>query len=194
MTLGIISTLNRSSVQVGIPDMRLDFIQTDTAINPGNSGGPLLNDRGEVIGINTAIRANAEGIGFAIPIDKAKAIKDRLARGEAIPHPYIGVQMLTLTPEVAQQLNQDPNSMFLVPEVEGVLVMRVVPDSPAAKAGLRRGDVIKSIADQKISTAEQLQRAVEDSRIGKPLKITVQRGEATQQLLVRPQELQQAKN
>lgn len=98
VTLGIISTLNRSSAQVGIPDMRLEFIQTDTAINPGNSGGPLLNGRGEVIGINTAIRANAEGIGFAIPIDKAKAIKDRLARGEDIPHPYIGVQMLTLTP------------------------------------------------------------------------------------------------
>ncbi len=91
VTLGIISTLKRSRVQVGIPDKRLDFIQTDTAINPGNSGGPLLNDRGEVIGINTAIRADAEGIGFAIPIDKAKAIKDRLARGESIPHPYIGV-------------------------------------------------------------------------------------------------------
>ena len=103
VTLGIISTLNRSSAQAGIPDMRLDFIQTDTAINPGNSGGPLLNDRGEVIGINTAIRAGAEGIGFAIPIDKAKAIKDQLARGETIPHPYIGIQMLTLTPEVAQR-------------------------------------------------------------------------------------------
>ncbi len=122
VTLGIISTLNRSSSQVGIPDMRLDFIQTDAAINPGNSGGPLLNDRGEVIGINTAIRAGAEGIGFAIPIDKAKAIKDRLARGEDIPHPYIGIQMLTLTPEVAQQFNDDPNSLMLVPEINGVLV------------------------------------------------------------------------
>lgn len=194
VTLGIISTLNRSSAQVGIPDMRLDFIQTDTAINPGNSGGPLLNDRGEVIGINTAIRANAEGIGFAIPIDKAKVIKDRLARGEAIPHPYIGVQMLTLTPEVAQQYNDDPNSMMLVPEISGVLVMRVIPDRPAAKAGLRRGDVIKSVADQKVTTAAQLQQAVEASRIGKPLSITLQRGETTQKLSVRPQELQTANN
>ena len=106
----------QGSAQAGIPDMRLDFLQTDTAINPGNSGGPLLNDRGEVIGINTAIRAGAEGIGFAIPIDKAKAIKERLARGEDIPHPYIGVQMLTLTPEVAQQFNDDPNSLMLVPK------------------------------------------------------------------------------
>lgn len=192
VTLGIISTLKRSSAQAGIPDMRLDFIQTDTAINPGNSGGPLLNDRGEVIGINTAIRAGAEGIGFAIPIDKAKAIKDRLARGEDIPHPYIGVQMLTLTPEVAKQFNDDPNSLMLVPEIPGVLVVKVVPDSPAAAGGLRRGDIIKSVAGKEIKTAEQLQQAVEESQIGKSLSITVQRGEETKQLSVRPQELQQA--
>ena len=189
VTLGIISTLNRPSAQVGIPDMRLDFIQTDTAINPGNSGGPLLNDRGEVIGINTAIRAGAEGIGFAIPIDKAKAIKDRLARGESIPHPYIGVRMLTLTPEIAKQFNDDPNSVMLVPETEGVLVVRVVPDSPAASGGIRRGDIIKSVADKEIKTAEELQRAVEDSQIDQPLKITVQRGETTKQLSISPQEL-----
>ena len=192
VTLGIISTLNRSSAQVGIPDMRLDFMQTDTAINPGNSGGPLLNDRGEVIGINTAIRPGAEGIGFAIPIDRAKAIKDRLARGENIPHPYIGVQMLTLTPEVARQLTEDPNSLMLVPEIEGVLIVQVVPDSPAAEAGLRRGDVIITVAETEIKTAEQLQNAVEQSQIGKPLSITVRRGEETKQLAVRPQELQKA--
>ncbi|MDJ0649358.1 MAG: HhoA/HhoB/HtrA family serine endopeptidase [Xenococcaceae cyanobacterium MO_188.B19] len=192
VTLGIISTLNRSSAQVGIPDMRLDFMQTDTAINPGNSGGPLLNDRGEVIGINTAIRAGAEGIGFAIPIDKAKAIKDQLARGENIPHPYIGVQMLTLTPEVAQQFNDDPNSLMIVPEIKGVLVVKVVPNSPAAKGGLHRGDVITSVGETKIEKAEQLQRAVEQSPIGKPLSITVQRGEQTKQISVRPQELEKA--
>lgn len=194
VTLGIISTLNRSSAQAGIPDMRLDFIQTDTAINPGNSGGPLLNDRGEVIGINTAIRAGAEGIGFAIPIDRAKAIKDQLARGETIPHPYIGIQMLTLTPEVAQQFNDDPNSVMLVPEVKGVLVAKVIPNSPAAEGGLRRGDVITKVAGNKIETADRLQDAVEQSRIGKPLSITVLRGEQTQELSVRPQELKEASN
>ena len=194
VTLGIISTLKRSSAQVGIPDKRLDFIQTDTAINPGNSGGPLLNDRGEVIGINTAIRADAEGIGFAIPIDKAKAIKDQLARGESIPHPYIGVQLLTLTPEVAEQVNSDPNSLMEIPESKGVLIVRVVPDSPAAQGGLRRGDVITNIAGTDIETAEQLQEAVEQSQIGKPLSITVKRGDQTQQLTLKPQELQKAGN
>ncbi len=194
VTLGIISTLKRSSAQVGIPDKRLDFIQTDTAINPGNSGGPLLNDRGEVIGINTAIRADAEGIGFAIPIDQAKAIKDRLARGESIPHPYIGVQLLTLTPEVAQRVNEDPNSLVEIPEGKGVLIVRVVPDSPAAQGGLRRGDVITNIAGTEIETAEQLQDAVEQSQIGKPLSVTVKRGDQTQQLTLKPQELQKAGN
>ncbi|MEM8831578.1 MAG: HhoA/HhoB/HtrA family serine endopeptidase [Cyanobacteria bacterium P01_G01_bin.19] len=192
VTLGIISTLNRSSAQVGIPDMRLDFMQTDSAINPGNSGGPLLNDRGEVVGINTAIRAGAEGIGFAIPIDKAKAIKDQLARGETIPHPYIGIQMLTLTPEVAQQSNQDPNSVMVVPEIKGVLVVQLVPESPAAKGGLRRGDVITAVAGNEIETADQLQKAVEQSEIGKPLSITIRRGEQTQQLSIRPKELKEA--
>ncbi|EGJ35707.1 trypsin-like serine protease, partial [Moorena producens 3L] len=95
VTLGIVSTIGRSSAQAGIPDKRLDFIQTDAAINPGNSGGPLLNATGEVIGINTAIRANAMGIGFAIPINKVKEISNKLAQGQKVVHPYIGVRMTT---------------------------------------------------------------------------------------------------
>jgi S1-C subfamily serine protease len=192
VTLGIISTLNRSSAQAGIPDKRLDFIQTDAAINPGNSGGPLLNALGEVIGINTAIRAEAQGIGFAIPIDKAKAIKDALARGEKIPHPYIGIRMLTLTPELAKQSNRDPNTAFTVPEINGVLVVQVMPSSPSAAAGLRRGDVIVEINGKPVTTAEQLQVAVENSRVGQPLRFKVQRGEQILQLTVRPGELQDA--
>ncbi|MEM6426610.1 MAG: trypsin-like peptidase domain-containing protein [Cyanobacteria bacterium P01_D01_bin.128] len=127
VTLGIVSTLKRSSATVGIPNKRLDFIQTDAAINPGNSGGPLLNQDGEVIGINTAIRADAMGIGFAIPINKAKEIKDQLARGEQIEHPYLGVQILILTPDVAKRNNDDPNSGIMLPEVDGVLVIREAP-------------------------------------------------------------------
>lgn len=192
VTLGIVSTLKRSSAQVGIPDKRLDFIQTDAAINPGNSGEPLLNDQGEVIGINTAIRADAAGIGFAIPIDKAKAIASQLQRGQKVAHPYLGVQMLSLTPEIAKQNNTDPNSPIQVPEVDGVLVVRVIPNSPAAIAGIRRGDVIVQIDGEGIITAEQLQNTVENSRIGQGLQVKVQRGNQTQQLTVRTAELKNA--
>ncbi len=190
VTLGIVSTLNRSSAQIGIPDKRLDFIQTDAAINPGNSGGPLLNQAGEVIGINTAIRADAEGIGFAIPIDAVKAIKDQLARGETIPHPYIGIQMRSLTADLAKQSNDDPNAAIQLPEVNGVLVMRVMPNSPAAEAGLRRGDVITDIDGQTMTTAEDLQRTVERSSVGQSLRLRVIRNGNTQTITVRPGDLQ----
>lgn len=189
VTLGIVSTLKRSSAQVGISDKRLDFIQTDAAINPGNSGGPLLNGLGEVIGINTAIRADAMGIGFAIPIDKAKAIASQLQRDGKVAHPYLGVQMVTLTPELAKQNNNDPNSMFAIPEVKGVLVMRVVPNSPAATAGIRRGDVILQIENKAITSAEQLQGVVEESTLGQALQVKIQRGNQTQMLSVRTAEL-----
>ncbi|MBD2270476.1 trypsin-like peptidase domain-containing protein [Anabaena sp. FACHB-1391] len=189
VTLGIVSTLKRSSAQVGISDKRLDFIQTDAAINPGNSGGPLLNGLGEVIGINTAIRADAMGIGFAIPIDKAKAIATQLQRNGKVAHPYLGVQMVTLTPELAKQNNSDPNSMLMIPEVKGVLVLRVVPNSPAAIAGIRRGDVIVQIDNKAITSAEQLQSIVEDSTLGQALQVKIQRGNQTQILSVRTAEL-----
>jgi S1-C subfamily serine protease len=185
VTLGIVSTLKRSSSQVGIPDKRLDFIQTDAAINPGNSGGPLLNQQGEVIGINTAIRPDAMGIGFAIPIDKAKAISTQLARGETISHPYLGIRMATLTPEIAAENNSDPNSPFMVPEVNGVLVMQVLPSTPAAAAGMRRGDVVVQIDGQPVTTADQLQRIVENSGVEQVLQIKLQRGNQTNTLSVR---------
>ncbi len=189
VTLGIVSTLKRSSSQVGIPDKRLDFIQTDAAINPGNSGGPLLNQQGEVIGINTAIRPDAMGIGFAIPIDKAKAISTQLARGETISHPYLGIRMATLTPEIAAENNSDPNSPFMVPEVNGVLVMQVLPSTPAAAAGMRRGDVVVQIDGQPVTTADQLQRIVENSGVEQVLQIKLRRGNQTNTLSVRTGEL-----
>ncbi len=192
VTLGIVSTLKRSSAAIGIPDKRLDFIQTDAAINPGNSGGPLLNENGEVIGINTAIRADAMGIGFAIPIDKAKELKDQLNRGEKIRHPYLGVQMTNLTPEIAKQNNDDPNAVFIVPEVNGVIVVKVLPNTPAAKSGIRRGDVITSIDGQPIEAAEQLQRLVESSRLGQSLKVEVQRSNQTLNITIKTGELQDA--
>ncbi len=175
VTLGIVSTLGRSSVEAGIPDKRLDFIQTDAAINPGNSGGPLLNERGEVIGINTAIRANAQGIGFAIPINTVKAVQAVLARGEQVPHPYIGVEMVTLTPDVQARFNEDPNSGLFVVGERGVLVLRVQPDSPAAAAGLRAGDVITAVNELAITDAASLQQAVEQAGVDTPLQVSLER-------------------
>ncbi len=192
VTLGIVSTLQRSSSQVGIPDKRLDFIQTDAAINPGNSGGPLLNQQGEVIGINTAIRPDAMGIGFAIPINEAKTISAKLARGEKIVHPYLGIRMATLTPQIAAENNSDPNSSFMVPEVNGVLVVQVLPDTAAASGGLRRGDVIVEIEGKPITTADQLQRTVENSGVNQVLQIKVRRGNQTNTLSVRTGELPSA--
>jgi Do/DeqQ family serine protease len=190
VTLGIVSTLRRSSAQIGIGNKRLDFIQTDAAINPGNSGGPLLNAQGEVIGINTAIRGDAMGIGFAIPIDKAKAIATKLERGEKVAHPYLGVMMEDLTPEIAQQINSNPNSLILVPSIKGVLVARVVPNSPAAGAGIRPGDVIVQVDGQAITKGEELLEIVDNSRVGQMLQLKVQRGNQTQQLSIRTAQLQ----
>lgn len=190
VTLGIISTLRRPSAAVGIPDKRLDFIQTDAAINPGNSGGPLLNERGEVIGINTAIRPDAMGIGFAIPINKATESVEQLARGQKISHPFVGISMITLTPEIARENNADPNSPLMVPEMSGVLVMRVMPQTPAEGAGLRRGDVIFEIDGQSVTTSEELQRIVEKSGVGTRLRFKFKRGSQTQEVTVTTAQLQ----
>lgn len=190
VTLGIISTLERSSSQVGIPDKRVDFLQTDAAINPGNSGGPLLNDRGEVIGINTAIRPDARGIGFAIPINKAKALTDTLARGESVPHPFIGIQMVTLTPELARQNNEDRNSTLLVPEIDGVLVLRILPNTPAEAARIRLGDVIVAVNGTPVTTADGLQKIVENSGVNSTLRLTIRRGPRTLELSVQTAQLQ----
>ena len=192
VTLGIVSTLRRSSAEVRIPDKRLEFIQTDAAINPGNSGGPLLNGQGEVIGINTAIRGDAMGIGFAIPIDKAKTVAAKLERGERIAHPFIGVQMEELTPELAKQFNSNPNSPIELPEINGVLVRQVVPNSPAAAAGIRPGDVIVQVDGQRITKGAQFLDIVEASRVGQELQLKVQRGNRTQQLSVRTAQMQNA--
>ena len=190
VTLGIISTLDRSSSQVGIPDKRLNFLQTDAAINPGNSGGPLLNDQGEVIGINTAIRANAMGIGFAIPINKAKELKDTLAAGRQVQHPFVGIEMRDITPELAKRNNADPNSSVRLPEVNGVLIWRVLPNTPAAASGLRRGDVITEVDGQRVTSGAAIQNLVERAGVGRSLRFTVQRGNQTVNVNVQTAQLQ----
>lgn len=175
VTTGIISATGRSSSQVGVPDKRVQFIQTDAAINPGNSGGPLLNSRGQVIGMNTAIIGGAQGLGFAIPINTAQRISSQLIARGRVDHPYIGVQMVDLTPELRQNINSDPNSGLTVNEDQGVLVMRVIPGSPAARAGLRAGDVIRGINGQQVTRSDAVQKAVENTQVGGQLQVDIRR-------------------
>jgi S1-C subfamily serine protease len=184
VTLGIVSSLSRSAAEVGIPNKKVNFIQTDAAINPGNSGGPLLNEFGEVIGINTAIRANAAGIGFAIPIDTAeKAIKE-LSLGRKIAHAYLGISMSSLTPDSARQNNADPNSNVELPELDGALVLAVAPDTPAAKAGFRKFDLIQELGGKPIKNAADAQAAVDGSKVGQPLVAKIVRQQKTLTLSV----------
>ena len=190
VTLGIISTIGRSAAKVGVPDKRVDFLQTDAAINPGNSGGPLLNADGEVIGINTAIRSDAMGIGFAIPINKAKSLESALASGKTIPHPYIGVQMVNLNPEIAQENNRNPNALFEIPEVTGILIVQVLPNAPAQTAGLRRGDVILTANGKSVKDGGELQNIVENVGLNQPVKLKVQRGDRVLDLTVMTAQMQ----
>ena len=175
VTAGIISATGRTSGDIGVTDKRVGFIQTDAAINPGNSGGPLLNQYGEVIGMNTAIIGGAQGLGFAIPINTARRIANQIISKGKVAHPYLGIRMTSLSPELKQRLNQDRSSRFRVQEDQGVLVFEVLPNSPAARAGLRPGDVIKKINGQLISKASQVQQQVDATAIGENLKVEIRR-------------------
>lgn len=186
VTAGIISATGRSSADVRVPDKRVNFIQTDAAINPGNSGGPLLNQRGEVIGMNTAIIGGAQGLGFAIPINTAQRIANQLIANGKVDHPYLGIQMTRITPELKESINGDPNSNLQVLENEGILVVRVMPNSPAAKAGLRSGDVIRKVDGRPIKTADEVQQAVENSKIGGNLQLEIRRNQQTLNVAVQP--------
>ncbi|MBD6620106.1 PDZ domain-containing protein [Komarekiella sp. 'clone 1'] len=186
VTTGIISATGRTSNQIGAPDKRVEFIQTDAAINPGNSGGPLLNARGEVIGMNTAIIRGAQGIGFAIPINTTQRISNQLIATGKVQHPYLGIQMVGLTPELKQNINSDPSSGLNVAEDQGVLVVRVMPDSPAARAGIRPGDVIQTLNGQSVTDASGVQRAVEKTQVGGDLRLQLRRNGQNLNLAVQP--------
>jgi len=178
VTSGIISAIGRKSGQIGV-DKRVSFIQTDAAINPGNSGGPLLNQNGEVIGVNTAIIQGAQGLGFSIPIETAQRIAKQIIENGKVSRAYIGIQMITLDARVKSQVNQDPDFGIQVSEDKGVLVTRVVENSPAAKAGVKRGDVIAKFAGQDILTADQVTQLVEDRTVGDKIRMDVKRNGQT---------------
>jgi Do/DeqQ family serine protease len=188
VTAGIISATGRTSADVGIPDKRVGFIQTDAAINPGNSGGPLLNQRGEVIGVNTAIRAQAQGLGFSIPINTAQRIAKELVAKGKVSHPFLGIQMRTLTDNLKQQLNEDPKRPVTIKLDRGVVVFGVARNSPAASAGMQRGDVIVKLNGQAVKTAEEVQTIVDQTTVGQPVNVDVDRDGKSVTLAVRPGE------
>ena len=175
MTVGIISATGRSSSDVGVPDKRIGFIQTDAAINPGNSGGPLLNARGEVVGMNTAIISGAQGLGFAIPINKAQQIAQQLATTGRAEHAYLGIEMVTLTPELRQELQETPDLEFPITQDNGVLIVNVIPSSPAMKSGLKPGDIIVKIDDKPITKSDAVQELVQNQNVGTPMKVELNR-------------------
>ncbi len=162
VTVGVVSYLGRS-IQEPNGVVLYDLIQTDAAINPGNSGGPLVNMAGKVVGINTAIAAQADNIGFAVSITPAlPVIRELITRGK-VNRPYLGVAFYTVTPLVAAQ--------FDLGVEKGVLLTIVEPGSPADKAGLRKGDVITGFAGEEIPNSEQLVRTIRDLRVGQQVRI-----------------------
>jgi len=166
VTMGVVSAEGRS-IPVEEHTYR-NFIQTDAAINPGNSGGPLLNTKGEVVGINTAIIAYAQGIGFAIPINIPKKNIDELIELGKVRRSWLGVYIQEVTPEIAEQFD-------LPEDVKGVLVGDVVKDSPAEKSGIKRGDIITKVNNEEVDSPGELQDKIGSIEIGEKANIEVVR-------------------
>ena len=163
MTKGIVSAIGREIAELN----RFPFIQTDASINPGNSGGPLVNTRGLVIGVNTAIDARAQGIGFAIPIDNVKQVIEQLETKGRVSRGYIGVGIDGINDEMASALGMD--------EPKGVLISAVVRDGPAFKAGIRPYDIVVDFGGKKTNSPAELQNAIGSTTIDSIEKVTVWR-------------------
>ena len=173
VTLGIISNLNRNVSQLGIYDKKFELIQTDAAINPGNSGGPLLNSKGEVIGINTLIRSGpGAGLSFAIPINKAKDIASQLIKNGKVIHPMIGINLI------------DEN--YFETNESIVKVGYVVPNSPAAKSGIFINDIILKVGETNINNSSDVINEISNNGINKFINITLKRKNKIIKLKVKP--------
>ncbi len=166
VTAGVVSAVGRSFK--ANDRIYNDFVQTDASINPGNSGGPLLNIDGEVIGINTAIFASAQGIGFAIPADKVRRIVGELTQFGKVRPAWVGIEVASLQPALAQQLGWDRNY--------GVVVNSVDPGSPAASAGVQRGDIVAMIAGTQIDDPEDFDVRLRSYPAKTPISLTLFRG------------------
>ena len=187
VTAGIISAVGRTNA-IG-DGQRVPYIQTDAAVNPGNSGGPLINAAGQVIGMNTAIRqAPGAGLSFAVPINLAKRIAQQIVSTGQASHPFIGVELRSLTPQLAREINAT-TTQCRVPEVNGVLVVNVVPNTPASEAGIRQCDLITNVNGTDVNNPSDVQLAVDRGQVGQPMPITIERDGSTEVLSVRPREM-----
>src|SRR5687768_4222814 len=167
VTTGVVSALGRSVPSQDQTRTFTDFIQTDASINPGNSGGPLLNIEGRVIGINVAIYAQAQGIGFAIPVDRARKVIQDLLRYGQVHSAWIGAVTATLTPEEARRLD--------VRASRGAIIARVFSGSPAQAAGLRPGDIITAIDGKPVDSRESFSTYTATANPGQPINLTILR-------------------
>jgi serine protease Do len=174
VTVGVISATGRADVGIATYE---NFIQTDASINPGNSGGPLVNLRGEVIGINTAIVATGQGIGFAIPANMVKRVTAQLMDRGKVTRGWIGIAMEPLTNELAQS--------FGLREARGAVVARVYPGGPAAAAGIEKNDVVVTFEGVPVEDYRQLQRLSADAEVGKTVKLEIVRNRARRTLQLR---------
>jgi Do/DeqQ family serine protease len=174
VTVGVVSATGRADVGIATYE---NFIQTDASINPGNSGGPLVNLRGEVIGINTAIVASGQGIGFAIPANMVKRITGQLMDRGRVTRGWIGIAMEPLTTELAQA--------FGLSEARGAVVARVYPDGPAAAAGLEKNDVVVTFEGMPVEDYRQLQRLSAETEVGKTVKLEIVRNRTRKTIQLR---------
>jgi S1-C subfamily serine protease len=177
VTLGIVSNLNRNAAALGITDKRLQLIQTDAAINPGNSGGPLLNADGEVIGINTLVRSGpGAGLGFAIPVNQARSVAQQLVTSGKVSHAMVGVAL-------------EPVRNGSGAASAGAKVRSVMPGGPAARAGVRAGDVVVAAAGQPVADPAALIQVVSRHGVGRPLLLELERDGQRLEVRVTPVEL-----
>ena len=168
VTTGVVSAVGRSiniGQERGNQRMLEGLIQTDVSINPGNSGGPLLNSQGQVIGINTAIMGNAQGIGFAIPVNKAKEIIDDLIKYGKVKRPWVGIYGTKLTDKLANYYN--------LPQSKGVMIIRTILDSPAHNAGLEKGDIIVEAGHKEVTDMQDLKEEINSRKIGEKIEFLV---------------------
>jgi serine protease Do len=194
VTMGIVSATGRRGLRLEGPEGYEDFIQTDASINPGNSGGALVNTRGELIGINTAIISNGgggnQGIGFAVPVNMARTVMEQILKTGKVTRGFLGVSIQEVTPELAKAFN--------LPSAEGALVGGVTPDSPGAKVGLQKGDIITALNGQKVSSSYDLRLRISQTAPGTSIKLDVyrngQKQEMTATLAEFPEKAQTAEN